>query len=79
VAEAVIVLRVLRQSDRTDRLLELIGSSLLERPLTAHDDGTVPVRLPRRGPQAWDQLRDALDEAGPDWRQWLHLPPRPQR
>jgi len=35
------------------------------------------LRLDGRGPKAWDTVRDALDSAGSDWRQWIHLAPRP--
>jgi hypothetical protein len=78
-ADAVIVLRVLRRGARTEGLLAHVGNALVDGPLTADDHGTIVVRLPGRGPQAWDELRDALDEAGADWRQWLYLSPRPRR
>jgi hypothetical protein len=78
VPEAVIQLRVLRASTRTDELLGDLARSLGRDSLEPDDTGLVLVRLDLRGPKAWDSVRDALDEAGPDWRQWLHLAPRPR-
>jgi hypothetical protein len=78
-ADGVIILRVLRQSPRTDLLLEQVGQAVTDLPLVADDHGTVEVRAARRAPQVWDAVRDALDEAGSDWRQWLHLSARPKR
>jgi hypothetical protein len=78
-SDAVVVLRVLRAGERTDRLLDDLGRALGARPLRADDYGAVPVRVTGRRPEAWDEVRDALDRAGADWRQWLHLEPRPRR
>jgi hypothetical protein len=78
-AEAVITLRILRRGPRAELLLEQLGNTIADEPLSADDHGTVLVRAPRRAQQTWDQVRDALDAAGSDWRQWLYLSPRPSR
>lgn len=78
-AEATIVLRVIRRGRRSELLLEEVGRAITDAPLVADDHGTVEVPAPRRAPQVWDAVRNALDEAGPDWRQWLHLSARPKR
>jgi hypothetical protein len=78
-AEATIVLRVLRRGARSDLLLEQVGRAIADGPLVPDDHGTVEVPASRRAPQVWDAVRDALDEAGSDWRQWLHLSARPRR
>jgi hypothetical protein len=61
VSEAVVVLRVLRAGERTDGLLAAVGRALVAHPLQADDYGAISVRVPRRGPEAWDEVRDALD------------------
>jgi hypothetical protein len=78
-SEAVVVLRVLRSGERTDCLLEDVGRALLAQPLRADDYGAVVITIARRGPEAWEEVRDALDRAGADWREWLYLQPRPTR
>ena len=77
--EAVIQLRVLRTGARTDELLAELARDLGREQLEPDGTGLVLLRLDVRGPEAWDRVRDVLDDAGPDWRQWLHLAPRPRR
>jgi hypothetical protein len=77
VPEAVIHLRVLRRGARTDELLAVLARRAGREGLEPDETGLVALRIDLRGPKAWDSVRDALDEAGPDWRQWLHLAPRP--
>jgi hypothetical protein len=77
VPEAVIRLRVIRQGPRAGELLRAVAGQLGRDELDTDDTGLVMVRLDARGPKAWDTLRDALDVAGSDWREWLHLAPRP--
>lgn len=79
-AEVVITMRVLRKSARTDEILRHVGERLRQRDeLEPNDRGAIEVRLGGRAPRAWEDVRDALDDAGDDWRQWLHLSPRPPR
>jgi hypothetical protein len=79
VPESTIQLRVLRRGERTDALLRELASRFDRDDLEPDDAGLVVLRFSQRGPQAWDQLREALDALGPDWRERLHLAPRPRR
>ena len=75
-----ITLRVIRRGDRADALLEHVAGSLgLSSAPEPDQQGIVRVRMPSRGPRAWDEVIDALENGGSDWRQWLHLEPRPLR
>jgi predicted Rdx family selenoprotein len=79
VANSVIVVRVLRRGGRADELLEQLGGALDREALMPDEYGAVRLRIDARGPVAWTTVRDALDGLGSDWRQWLHLAPRPTR
>jgi predicted Rdx family selenoprotein len=79
VGESVITVRVIRKSTRTLELLELVGERLGRKSLEPDDLGAVHIRMNGRGPRCWEEVRDALDSTGDDWRQWLHLSPRPPR
>ena len=78
-ADAVITLRIIRRSPRTTEILEEVGERLRQKELEPNDRGAIEIRLGGRAPRAWEDVRDALDAAGDDWRQWLHLAPRPPR
>ena len=78
-ADVVITLRVLRKSPRTDEILDQVAERLRQKELEPNDRGAIEVRLGGRAPRAWEDVRDALDAAGDDWRQWVHLAPRPPR
>jgi predicted Rdx family selenoprotein len=78
-SDAVITLHVLRRGPRAQELLTDVAERLGLDALEPDDHGVVRVRLGRRGPQAWDAVNQALDAAGPDWRERLHLSPRPNR
>ena len=78
--DVVITLRVLKRGDRAQQILDAIAGHLGLGAIEP-DDHRV-VRLPMgntRPPRAWERVRDALDAAGDDWREWLHLEPRPNR
>lgn len=80
VAEALIKLRVLKRGARAQEILDVV-TERLGIPSVEPDDHRV-VRLGlgnARPPRAWERVRDALDSAGDDWREWLHLEPRPNR
>jgi hypothetical protein len=77
VAETLITLRILRDGARTDELLGRVERRFGGDRLRRDDFGAVEIRVSGRGAVAWDEMRDALDAAGSDWRQWVHLPPRP--
>ncbi len=78
-ARTTITVRVIRRGPRAGELLIAAGQ-ILDRPSLEPDDrGYVLIELPERGPNAWERVRDALDRAGSDWREWLHLEARPRR
>jgi hypothetical protein len=74
-----ITLRVVRRGPRTEEVLRATGTTLGQDGVEPDDRGVVRLVLSERGPAAWDRVRDALDDAGSDWRQWLHLEARPRR
>jgi len=78
VPEAVIRLRVIRRGGRAEELLRAVASQLGRDDVAPDDSGLVALRVDDRGPKAWDTVRDALDGAGADWREWIHLAPRPR-
>ena len=78
-AESVITVRVIRNNPRTEQVLTQLADVLGKDLLEPDDRGTVDIRMNGRGPRAWEEVRDALDSIGDDWRQWLHLSPRPPR
>ncbi len=78
-ARTAITLRVVRRGPRTDEVLRDAATRLGQDDIEPDDRGVVQLVLSDRGPAAWDRVRDALDEAGSDWRQWLHLEARPRR
>jgi len=79
VADTIITLRVLRKSPRTQEVLDGVAARLGRDHLAPDDLGAVHIRMNGRAPRSWDEVRDALDDTGDDWRQWLHLAPRPPR
>jgi predicted Rdx family selenoprotein len=79
VAETVITVRVIRKNPRAQEVLDELGHALGKEPLEPNDRGAIEIRMNGRGPRAWEEVRDTLDRIGDDWRQWLHLSPRPPR
>ncbi len=77
-AESVITVRIWRKGARAEELIERLGQEL-GREAVPDDHGIVRLRMDGRGPKSWDAVRDALDRAGSDWREWLHLESRPTR
>ena len=77
--ETFITLRVLRKGRRGEELLERLAAELGRTDVVADKGGIVKLRLDGRAGKSWDSLRDALDRAGSDWREWLHLESRPPR
>jgi len=75
----VITLRIWRKGPRAHELLERLGKELGRSDVVADDAGLVKLRMDGRGGKSWDSLRDALDRAGTDWREWIHLESRPPR
>lgn len=78
--EAVITLHVLKRGDRARQLLDSVADQLGLAPVEPDDHRVVRLTIGNaRPPRAWERVRDALDAAGDDWREWLHLQPRPNR
>ena len=78
-ADTVITLRIWRKGARAHELLERLGRELGRDDIVADEGGLVRLRMDGRAGKSWDALRDALDRAGSDWREWLHLESRPPR
>ena len=78
-AETTITIRLLRKGARGHELLERLGRELGRSDVAPDDNGIVKLRMDGRGGKSWDALRDALDRAGSDWREWVHLESRPPR
>ena len=78
-AEPLITLRIWRKGPRGQELLERRAQELVRGDIEADDHGIVRLRMDGRGGKSCDTLRDALDRAGSDWREWLHLESRPPR
>jgi hypothetical protein len=72
-----ITIRILRTGTRTDELLGCVARRFGAERLQSDGFGAVHVDVTGRPTTTWDELRDVLDAAGSDWRQWLHLAPRP--
>jgi hypothetical protein len=72
-----ITIRILRAGSRTDELLGCVTQRFGSDHVRTDGFGAVHVDVTGRPTTTWDELRDVLDSAGSDWRQWLHLPPRP--
>jgi hypothetical protein len=72
-----IVLHVVRPGTRADELLAgLVGP--LGRAMHPPDErGHVRILLEQPEGPAWQRVHDALQAAGEDWEQYLHLNPRP--
>jgi hypothetical protein len=77
VAEAEITLRILRRGARADELLAHVERRFGGDRVRRDDFDVVTIRVTARAAVAWDEVRDVLDGAGSDWRQWVHLAPRP--
>ena len=77
VSRAPITIRILRTGSRSEELLGCVARRFGSERLRSDGFGAVHVDVTGRPAATWDQLRDVLDAAGSDWRQWLHLPPRP--
>jgi hypothetical protein len=78
-AETMITVRIWRKGARAHELLERLGRELGRDDVVADEGGLVRLRMDGRAGKSWDTLRDALDRAGSDWREWLHLESRPPR
>jgi hypothetical protein len=77
VADSLITLRVLRDGVRTDELIADFERRFGRDRVRRDGFGAVTIRVSGRAAAAWDELRDALDGSGSDWRERVYLAPRP--
>jgi hypothetical protein len=70
---------VTHPSERADDLLATAARRLTRKAIAPDDNGVAHILLddaPSSG-AAWDDVHDALEAAGEDWSDYLHLGPRP--
>jgi hypothetical protein len=72
-----IVLHVVRPGGRADELLAVLASRLGRAMHPADERGHVRILLEQPEGPAWQRVHDALEAAGDDWEEHLHLNPRP--
>jgi hypothetical protein len=72
-----IVVHVTHPGDRANALLADVAGRLGRQTPTADDRGHVRLLLQEPAGAAWDHVHDALDVAGDDLHEHLHLNPRP--
>lgn len=72
-----IVVHVTRPGGRTDELLAAVAERLGRGTLIPDDRGHVRILLEEVEGAAWQRVHDALDAAGDDWHEYLHVNPRP--
>ena len=65
-AEASVKVTVLRRGPRPAELLADVSRRLGHEPREPNDAGVVTLTVGTRGPQAWEEVRDALDASGSD-------------
>jgi hypothetical protein len=81
----VIVVHVTRPGGRADELLAAVADELLAAVAKQLGGGTqipderghVRILLEESEGAAWRRVHDALDAAGGDWHEHLHVNPRP--
>lgn len=74
-----IVIHVTRRGPRADELLAGL-SARLGRDVPAPDErGHVRILFEEGGSAAWHHVQEALDAAGDDWRECLHVNAEPHR
>jgi hypothetical protein len=72
-----IVLHVVRPGGRTDELLAALADHLGRAMQPPDELGHVRILLEEPQAPAWQRVHDALDAAGDDWQEHLHLNPPP--
>jgi hypothetical protein len=73
-----IVIHVTHPGQRADALLASATKHLGRETWSADERGDVRILLEEAGGDAWDHVHDALDAAGDDWQEHLHIRPRPE-
>lgn len=74
------VVHVIRPGDRATALLAELAARLHRGTLAPHAHGHVRILFDNvdTSAEAWDRVREALDAAGGDWNDDLHLNARPR-
>lgn len=72
-----IVIHVTRPGTRANALVAAAASRLGRETPVADDRGHIRILLEEAECAAWDHVHDALDAAGDDWHEHLHINPRP--
>jgi hypothetical protein len=72
-----IVVHVTRPGGRADELLAAMTEHLGRETLAPDERGHVRIVLEDTEGAAWQRVHDALDAAGDDWNEYLHLNPQP--
>ena len=72
-----IVVHVTCPGGRADELLAAVAERLGRGTLIADERGHVRILLEELEGTAWQCVHDALDAVGDDWREYLHVNPRP--
>jgi hypothetical protein len=71
-----IIVYVTRPGGRADELLAAVAKQLGRGPPIADERGHVRILLEESEGAAWQRVSDALNAAGDDWDEHLHLNPR---
>ena len=72
-----IVVHVMRPGRRADELLAAVAKHLGRGAQIPDERGHVRILLEESEGAAWQRIHDALDAAGDDWHEHLHVSPRP--
>jgi predicted Rdx family selenoprotein len=73
-----IVVHVTRRGGRANELLAAVAEHLGRETLVPDERGHVRILLKDVEGAAWQRVHDALDAAGDDWHEHLHVSPRPE-
>ncbi len=72
-----IVVHVTRPGRRANELLAAVATQLGRETPIPDERGHVRILLEESEAAAWQRVNDALDAAGGDWHEYVHLNPRP--
>jgi hypothetical protein len=72
-----IIVHVMRPGRRADELLAAVAEHLGRGTQIPDERGHVRILLEESEGAAWQRVHDALDAAGDDWHEHLHVSPRP--
>ena len=72
-----IVVHVTRPGGRAEELLAAVAKQLDRGTQIPDERGHVRILLEECEGAAWQRVNDALDAAGDDWPEYLHVNPRP--